>query len=411
NPTPKGITYISPIEQAVGVLERAGLERYKALRMLEDGQEPDDLKLKAAYLKSFNILERFNVSGDNFIESSISKVNNLQYVTIKKILQETLDTKSFVLVPDEARGMTSLAPFKAGQFVSLKIYSNDRYATKPCVLSCSPSNASKNMYQITINLKEKDFVNELMNEVKEGDSLTISRPMGDFIYNKIRDEKNIIGIANGCGIVPFMALAEAINEGLEDCKLTVFYSVNTVQDIIFKEKIESINKTNKNVKFVITLLQETAEGYMSGAITKEMIEPYMEEFNSFFMCGSSLLYKAMNEVLTRLEVPLKAVHYDTAGVSYMPVALEAYELKVILKNGLVTTTCQSNESLLVAMEKAGIKAPSACRVGTCGFCRSVLLDGKIKIVGGNFTSAELANDYIHPCITYPESNVILRLDI
>lgn len=68
-PTPVGITYISPIEQAVGILERAGTERYKALRMLEQGTEPEDMKLKQAYLKAVNILERFNVSGDNFIES------------------------------------------------------------------------------------------------------------------------------------------------------------------------------------------------------------------------------------------------------------------------------------------------------------------------------------------------------
>lgn len=68
-PEPVKITYISPIEQAVGVLERAGAERYRALRLLEEGNEPEDIKLKNAYMKAVNILERFNASGDNFIES------------------------------------------------------------------------------------------------------------------------------------------------------------------------------------------------------------------------------------------------------------------------------------------------------------------------------------------------------
>jgi ferredoxin len=63
------------------------------------------------------------------------------------------------------------------------------------------------------------------------------------------------------------------------------------------------------------------------------------------------------------------------------------------------------------MEQAGIKAPSSCRVGVCGFCRSVLLEGKIKMIGSNMNKAVLDNDYIHPCVTYPESDIVLRLDI
>ena len=93
NPKPKGITYISPIEQAVGVLERAGLERYKALRMLEDGIEPDDLKLKTAYLKAQGILERFNVKGDNFTESRTLSVFQKSDL-ISKTVSESLPSKA-----------------------------------------------------------------------------------------------------------------------------------------------------------------------------------------------------------------------------------------------------------------------------------------------------------------------------
>ena len=68
-PKPNKITYVSPIEQALSTLERAGIERYRALRMLETEKQPEELNAKMAYLKAMGILERFNVSGDNFIES------------------------------------------------------------------------------------------------------------------------------------------------------------------------------------------------------------------------------------------------------------------------------------------------------------------------------------------------------
>lgn len=86
-PNPVKITYISPIEQAIGVLERAGMERYQALRVLEQGIEPDSLKEKNAYLKAVNILERFNVSGDHFIESrtlSVFQKSDLISQTVSK---------------------------------------------------------------------------------------------------------------------------------------------------------------------------------------------------------------------------------------------------------------------------------------------------------------------------------------
>jgi len=84
---------------------------------------------------------------------------------------------------------------------------------------------------------------------------------------------------------------------------------------------------------------------------------------------------------------------------------------LIGKNDFVLTTCKSDETLLAAMENASIKAPSLCRVGTCGYCKSILLEGKLKQIGANLTHAEENNDYIHPCVCYPESNIVLRLDI
>lgn len=93
SPKPADITYISPIEQATGILVRAGMERYQALTLLETGKEPEDLKLKTAYIKAMNILERFNVSGDNFIESRTLSVFQKSSL-ISKTVSSTLPSKA-----------------------------------------------------------------------------------------------------------------------------------------------------------------------------------------------------------------------------------------------------------------------------------------------------------------------------
>ncbi len=50
-------------------------------------------------------------------------------------------------------------------------------------------------------------------------------------------------------------------------------------------------------------------------------------------------------------------------------------------------------------------------IDTCGYCKSILLEGKVKMIDNYLKRAESNNDYIHPCIAYPESNIVLRLDI
>ncbi len=347
---------------------------------------------------------------DKHIDSEVKKITLWQNVIVKEIIDENYDTKSFLLIPDVEAGTTTLQKFKAGQYVSLKMNIQNDVVTRAYSLSSSP--LLKNMYRITIKRVKNGLVSNIMlDDIKVGDKLVVSKPMGELGYNPIRDEKNVVCIAGGIGITPFISLAKAVCDNLISCDLTIVYSAKTYEDIIFKQEIEDINKKSKNVKIVITLTQEEKEGYNHGYINHEILKPFIKEFNTILMCGSKGLYKSMNNVLSEFNIPRNSVRYDISNIDYKPKEVETFDLKVILKNDFILTTCKSNESLLSAMENAGIKAPSLCRVGTCGFCKSILLEGKLKQIGANLTNAEENNNYIHPCVCYPESNIVLRLDI
>ena len=176
---------------------------------------------------------------DTYIDEVTKEYKDVLYVKVKKIIEETNDTKSFILVPDIEKGIKELPPFKAGQYISIRMFIDEYYTTRAYSLSSSPGDTSK--YRITIKRVLNGLVSNIMlDEIKVGDGLTISRPTGDFGYNPIRDEENVLGIAGGSGITPFMSLALAINEGIENCNLTVFYSVKTEEDIIFKSEIEHL---------------------------------------------------------------------------------------------------------------------------------------------------------------------------
>ena len=349
---------------------------------------------------------------DTYIDKEVAGISSIYHTVITDIKEETKDVKTFTLTADKTSDTLHLAPFKAGQYITIHVTIDDAPVTRAYSLSSAPSLVNKDIYKITIKRVENGLVsNYMLDNMKVGDKLDVSKPAGDFGYNPIKDEENVIAIAGGSGITPFMSLAHAILEGTYNCNLTVFYSVRTYDDIIFKREIEEINKKKRNVQFVITLTREEKEGYLNGHLTKEMLEPYIKEFNTVLMCGPKELYRSMNEILNEFNIPRKSVHYENFFVEYEPVEKKEYKLKVVMKDKVEEITCKNDETLLVAMERAGIKSPSLCRVGECGYCRSILLDGKVKMIGASLKKAEAENDYIHPCVSFPDSDIVLRLDI
>ena len=68
---------------------------------------------------------------------------------------------------------------------------------------------------------------------------------------------------------------------------------------------------------------------------------------------------------------------------------------------------------MVAMERAGLAALSQCRVGECGFCRSVAIGGAFTAhpAHDKRSAEDIAAGVIHPCCTYPESDAEIAVPL
>ena len=79
---------------------------------------------------------------------------------------------------------------------------------------------------------------------------------------------------------------------------------------------------------------------------------------------------------------------------------ETYEIKA-----------NANEPVLVAIERAGIKAPSRCRAGECGWCRSKLLSGEVFVpADAEYRRwGDKEHGYIHPCCSFATSDLVIEV--
>ena len=348
---------------------------------------------------------------------------SVQHVKIAKVVDHG-DAKSFTLVPNIEKGTTEMAYFRASQYVSVSLNIDGALVNKPYTIRSNPKDAlgaDNTSYTLTIKLTNPSYASKhILTTWKEGDEVNISGPLGDFYYQNLRDAKHVIAIAGGSGITPFYSMAAAIADGIEDFDMTILYGSRTADGILLKDEIEAVAaRSNGRVKVVHILSHEEKAGYEHGFITAELIKKYAPDSDySVFMCGPKAMYTFEEGEMAKLGLPKRRYRMEMSG-DYLGAANNAdfpaeakgkeFKLTVDIRGEKQTIPCFGEESLLWAMERAGIKAPSHCRSGECGWCHSKLVSGDVYIPedadGRRLADAKFG--WIHPCVSFPKSDVEL----
>jgi ferredoxin-NADP reductase len=350
-----------------------------------------------------------------------------QYAKVEKVIDHR-DAKSFVLVPDPTRNTSSLAYFRAGQYVSVSLQIGSARLAKPYSIRSNPGEAlgtEHTSYTITVKKNATGYASEyILNNWIKGSEAELSGPLGGFYYERLRDAKTVIGLAGGSGITPFYSMASAIAEGIEDFNLTILYGSRTKDSILLYDELDDIvSKSNGKVKIIHVLSEEKADGFEHGFLSAEIIQRYAPSGDySVFMCGPRAMYEFVDGELAKLNLKRRRIRRELYGEFGDPAkdaaypgtaASKSYQLRVEIFGEKKTIACRGNQTLLSAMEESGIKAPSHCRSGECGWCHSRLISGEVFIPqsADGRRMADVKFGWIHPCCSYPLGDVSLDVPI
>lgn len=296
--------------------------------------------------------------------------------------------------------------FKAGQYVSLQTKIGDALVSRPYSIASSPREALSNTLRLGIQ-KEGFFSSYMCDKAKVGDKFMMSEPSGEFKFETVRDHHNVVCIAGGSGITPFISMANALIDHDEDFDMTLFYGVRNESLIAYKKELDVLKE--KGIKVIIVLSDEEKDGYEHGFISSNLLEKYVDIKNStFFLCGPSVMYNFVIKELQKYNLPSKAIHKDASCCPDLEIKNpKTFKLIVHMRDDVYTIDAKENETLLVAMERAGLNAPNRCRAGGCGWCHSLWMKGEYKVADGRDKrrAADIKFGYIHPCITYPKSDM------
>ncbi len=333
-----------------------------------------------------------------------------QRLVISRIEEHSNIAKSYYFKSEK-----ELAYFKAGQYLTFKLEIGNSVVTRSYSIASSPASALNGEYQITVKRIADGFVSDyILDNWNVGDEVIAYAPEGNMTYCPLRDAENIVAIAGGSGITPFLSLARAIDQGDEDCTLTLLYGCRTSDEILFKSELDELSQRNEKINVVYVLSHSDEDGYEKGFVGADIIKKYAPcENYSIFVCGPGGMYKFLETELPKLQIERKYIRFEvfSSGKKFDEEPKE-FSITVINRGNESVIKSNSNETVLCAFERAGIEVPARCHTGECGFCRSKLVSGKVYIPEGEDKRriADMQFNFIHPCCCYPESDLVIRIN-
>lgn len=311
-----------------------------------------------------------------------------------------------------------LPPFEAGQYINLFTEIDGVRTSRPYSICSSPRQRA--YYEITVARTKGGVVSDYMlDEVKEGDTFTANGPAGVFRYQPVFHSKRSLFLAGGSGITPFMSmLREIIDAGL-DREVILLYGCRNVENALFHEELSGYAAEHPNFTYHL-VLSDSAEGWSGeqGFIDAARIARLVPDFSerTCYICGPQVMNDFCKSELLGMGVPLKKIRREMFGAQRditkepgWPVDLTGQEIFRLTVDGRVIEA-KSGESLLTALERAGVRVNVCCRSGECSLCRVKLVSGKVFLAQGILQrKADEAFGYLHSCKSYPVSDVEIML--
>ncbi len=350
-----------------------------------------------------------------------------QILQVSDIQQLSHDTKLYRFI--SANPNKLLAPFRAGQYIGLTVEINGVRTSRAFSLVSSPNQLA--YYELGIKRKEGGFVSPyILDNIKVGDILEATEPMGNLYYNRIFHGKDLVFIAGGSGITPFISMLRYISERMLPLNVWLIFGCLTEKDILFREELQDIQSRRLNIR-IKYILSEPESGWNGacGFITKEEI---LNEIGSadnkyFYVVGNRSMYFFIEEQLKAMGVPRHRIIYEAFGVPDditevmgWPEGIDASKKVNIsvefIKQGKKQKEifeAQCTEPILNSLEREkelGLEINNSCRSGACALCRTKLVSGKV-FVPPEVIIREIDQEFgfIHPCVSYPLKDLHLDL--
>ncbi len=200
--------------------------------------------------------------------------------------------------------------FVPGQFVGIQaeVEGHGWRRTPYCIVS--PPNGERS-FQLLIRLVPQGPLSYYLGGLRPGDVIAFRGPLGRCMVPKTSEEELIL-LATGVGIGPFLSLAHVLREQGYDKPVRLYWGLRLVEDICLLDQLDELVATFPEFKYDITLSQPPP-GWtgLRGRIT-ETVPPRLPTLGGkrYYLVGNGAMIEEMTLALSDLGVDRTFIYQE-----------------------------------------------------------------------------------------------------
>ncbi|WP_210397531.1 hybrid-cluster NAD(P)-dependent oxidoreductase [Motiliproteus sediminis] len=324
-------------------------------------------------------------------------------------VEETHDTATFTF---RAANQSPFA-YKAGQFITFEVEVADQKLHRAYSLSSSPCQPD----QVAITVKRVPggkVSNHLLDHLRPGHMLPGMAPAGEFNALDCPRTDKVLLFSAGSGITPCISIARWLLANGPGCEIDFVYSARNADQVIMAAELDRLAAQDERFRLHRVLGQPAREGDLQGRLDRALFDRIVTEVagKTLFTCGPESYMAAVVEFAHARGMPAELIHQE----SFVPAsandagASSGAQFQLQAPRFGKTVTVTDGQTLLEAMESAGLPVIGACRSGVCGSCKCQLLAGEVEASStATLTEDEIVAGYRLACSSTIRSDLVVEL--
>lgn len=317
---------------------------------------------------------------------------------IAKIIQETPDTRSYVL--DVPADLADRYRYRAGQFLTFKVSHRDGAFNRCYSLSSAPE--TDGQMKVTVKrVAGGKGSNWFHDALAEGGTLEVLPPAGRFVLGD--GDAPLLLFGGGSGITPMMSLVKAaLTSGKR--RIRLFYANRDRASVIFDAEFAALAQAHPGRLEVIHHL-DAEQGLTQPAEIAAALKGF--ESAEAYLCGPGPFMTLVEETLLKAGLPRERVRierFEASGNDAVPVEPAAGD-KVVPEHIVIhfegkthKVPYRKGQTILEAARLAGLNPLSSCEEGFCASCAAKRVKGEVMLAKNDiYTADDLANNWILTC--------------
>jgi phthalate 4,5-dioxygenase reductase subunit len=279
-----------------------------------------------------------------------------------------------------------LPEFTAGAHIAIKVPNG---LIRKYSLCNDPAERDRYLIAVKREISGRGGSNNLLDAAKVGDKLEITAPVNDFRLPPRGD--NFIFIAGGIGITPIMAMIRHL-QTLEGKKFKLYYCTRSPETTAFLAELSTPEFKDK-------VVIHHDQGNPANALDLWPILEERKDRAHLYCCGPRPLMEAVRDMSGHWTP--SSVHFEafSDAETHKP-GDTAFTVKLARSGEVIEVP--ADKTILEALRAKGHNVPSSCESGTCGTCRTKLLEGKADHRDLVLTEEQRANN-IMICVSRAHS--------